>query len=157
MKENRHAYIYGNAVRETIPVPEPRETDRRKKSLDKEHKFREAYKKRHNTIVVVQKMVVVMGVLAMGFFFVLYLQAQTELTSRKNNVSNLQTELMNLKEENDAIQSVVDRQVNLEYIKVRAMELGMVYPQDAQVIEYKSNTSNYIVQHKDIPENGISK
>ncbi len=69
------------------------------------------------------------------------------------SVAALESELTQLKEENDAYYSQVMTSVDLNSIKKIAIgELGMKYPSEDQVITYKTQRSSYVRQYQDVPE-----
>ena len=68
-------------------------------------------------------------------------------------VAVLESELTELKEDNDAYESQVTSNVDLNEIKKIAIgRLGMKYPSDDQKMTYQSSTSSYVRQYQDIPE-----
>ena len=85
-----------------------------------------------------------------------YLQLQSEITSRSKHITSLQQELESAKEANNTKYNAIVNSMNLEEIRDREMnELGMVYADAEQVIEYKDPTSNTIMQYSSIPESGV--
>ena len=81
-----------------------------------------------------------------------YVQMQSRITSHSKEVSSLQKELADLKEQNNTKYNSVMDSVNLE----KAMnELGMVYATSDQVIEYESPSGDYVKQYEGIPEDGV--
>ena len=84
---------------------------------------------------------------------VTYLQLQAETTSRVKNIAALETELENLKKENDDNYTRIMTSVDLDYIRdVAINELGMVYADEDQVILYDGGTKDYVRQSQDVPK-----
>lgn len=82
-----------------------------------------------------------------------YLQLQADNTARVKNIAALETQLSDLKEDNDDEYNRVVTSVDLEEIRDIAInELGMVYAQEDQVVLYDSEGSDYVRQYADIPE-----
>lgn len=82
-----------------------------------------------------------------------YVQMQSRITSHSKEVSSLQKELADLKEQNNTKYNSVMDSVNLDEIREKAMnELGMVYATSDQVIEYESPSGDYVKQYEGIPE-----
>ena len=82
-----------------------------------------------------------------------YLQLQTEITSRKKDVASLESELNQLKEENDAYYSQVTSNVDLNEIKKKAIgSLGMKLPSDDQIMTYETEGRSYVRQYRDVPD-----
>ena len=82
-----------------------------------------------------------------------YLQLQAEMTSRVKNIAALETQLEELKKENDDNYTRIMTSVDLDYIRdVAVNELGMVYAEPDQVILYDGGTRDYVKQSGDLPE-----
>ena len=87
------------------------------------------------------------------FCCVNYLQLKAELTGKIKNVASLETEWSQLKEENDAYESQVTSETDLNQIKKIAIgRLGMTYPSDTQKRTYSVPSSSYVRQYQDVPE-----
>ena len=81
-----------------------------------------------------------------------YLQLKSELTGKIKTVANLESEWSQLKEENDAYESQVTSEVDLNQIKKIAIgRLGMNYPTDSQKKTYSVPSSSYVRQYQDVP------
>ena len=58
-----------------------------------------------------------------------------------------------MKQKNDALQNAISAALDPEKIfTIATEELGMVYPGDHQVIEYKKQESEYVRQYENIPK-----
>ena len=69
------------------------------------------------------------------------------------NVAALESELSQLKEDNDAYYSQVTSNVDLSRIKKIAMSrLDMKYPSDDQIMTYTTAASSYVRQYQDVPD-----
>lgn len=85
-----------------------------------------------------------------------YVQLQAKLTNHSKNITALQEELSELKEENNTKYNAVMDSVNLEEIREKAQnELKMVYATSDQVVEYDRPSSDYVKQYENIPEDGV--
>lgn len=85
-----------------------------------------------------------------------YVKLQSKITSESKNITALQEELTDMKEENTTRYNAVMDSVNLEDIRAKAQkELGMVYASKDQVIEYSSPSADYVKQYENIPEDGV--
>ena len=68
------------------------------------------------------------------------------------NIETQEEQLEALKSENDALQTAINTDVDLDHIyEVATNELGMVYADRNQVIRYKKTESEYVRQYEDIP------
>ena len=161
--ESRQAYMYGNIV--TKPEYEPR----RRKSSAKPKKNRSSVKRRKKVSRQVQKnrnralhmnaAYVVFLTIAATIVLLLcvnYVRLQSELTKHSKNVTALQEELADLKEENTTKYNAVVDSVNLDEIREKAInQLGMTYATPDQIVEYDNPASDYVKQYENIPENGV--
>lgn len=74
-----------------------------------------------------------------------YIQLQSDLTSKINEVSHMEKELNTMKRSNDEEMERLESSMNLEEIKRRAItELGMVYANENQIIIYHSPDQDYM-------------
>lgn len=86
-----------------------------------------------------------------------YLQLQAEVTSRSKNIASLETQLEELRKENNDNYTRIMTSVDLDYIKDKAInELGMVYANEDQVILYDGGTRDYVRQNSEIPKEDSS-
>lgn len=145
------SYVYGNTVRKEAAVPQkpakqPKEISQRVR------------KNRTKALHMSRGYVVFLAVAASVALFacVQYLQLQSEITERSKNITAMQLELQNAKEENTTRYNAIVNSMNLEVIRDKAMnELGMVYATAGQVIEYQNPANHIITQYANIPESGI--
>ena len=81
-----------------------------------------------------------------------YLQLQAETTSRVKHIASLETELEDLRKENNDNYTRIMTSVDLDHIREVAInELGMVYAEPNQVILYDGGTDDYVRQNGSIP------
>ena len=70
-----------------------------------------------------------------------------------NNIASLQSEVNDLRADNDARYKSITTSVDLNEIKKKAIkELGMSYPKEKQVVYYFIENNNYMDQYSDIPK-----
>lgn len=149
--KKQNVYVYGNTARrlEVMPEMEPKRTGQRvprnaiRKNREKARHMNPAY-------------VMFLSVACVVTFVVCfrYIQLRSEITGRIENISDLESQLSDLKIENDAEYSRVTNSVDLEEIKRIAMEeLGMVYADEEQVVMYEDKEAEYFRQYEDVPKN----
>lgn len=81
-----------------------------------------------------------------------YLTLQSANTAAAAEVAALQSQLNTMKLDNEEEYSRIMSSVNMEEIKVRAIEqLGMQYAQEGQVIEVPCATDDYVRQYQLMP------
>ena len=91
--------------------------------------------------------------LFMGLLCFRYIQLQTEVNTRIRKIEVQKTQLDKLRQKNDALQNAINTSVNPEAVyEIATKELGMVYPGEHQVIEYKKSESEYVRQYENIPK-----
>lgn len=174
-RSNRGVYVDGNAARRLQETPAKRkrppqadiarkrakevrqqEAARREKSAKPSRQLsREAQQNREKALNMNRGFVIFLAVVSVAvlFFCVHYLQLKSEVTAQIKAVAALESELSELKEDNDAYESQVTSNVDLNEIKKIAIgRLGMKYPSDDQKMTYETSKSSYVRQYQDIPE-----
>ena len=82
-----------------------------------------------------------------------YLQVQGNIVQLDRDMLVLEQELTTLKAENAALEDGLSGQVDWEEVYLTAVgELGMVYPNNNEVITYESTERGHVIQYQDIPE-----
>lgn len=150
----RQMYVYGSAVPK--PAYEPRRRTERPEQPKKVS--RQVKQNRKQAMGMSKAYVVFLAVAAVLMLMVCvnYVQLRSELISRSKNITALQEELVALNEENTTKYNAIMDSVNLEQVREKAMnELGMVYANESQVVEYDNPTGDYIKQYEQIPEEGV--
>lgn len=175
---NRGMYVEGNTVRRIAEVPDRRrqpgrqqpgrrkQTDRNRRSVQaapapaaipkqKRQLSEAAQKNRQKATAMNWGFVVFLAVVCTAILFcsVNYLRYKSEITARMRSVANLEEELAQLKEDNDAYYSQVTSNVDLNQIKKTAIgRLGMRYPSDDQTVSYSISGNSYVRQYQDVPD-----
>ena len=175
---NRGMYVEGNTVRRIAEVPDRRrqpgrqqpgrrkQTDRNRRSVQaapapaavpkqKRQLSEAAQKNRQKATAMNWGFVVFLAVVCTAILFcsVNYLRYKSEITARMRSVANLEEELAQLKEDNDAYYSQVTSTVDLNQIKKTAIgRLGMRYPSDDQTVSYSTSGNSYVRQYQDVPD-----
>lgn len=162
--ESRESYIDGNVVRNLQAQQrkeqvhqeyiERREEERERRNRQRQARFAtQRNKERALQISPGYVLFLAATIGVMVVVFACYLQLQSDLNKRVQNVAALETELLNLRNDNDAQEKKISNSVNLDNIRQRAMnELGMVYPQKEQIEYFEVENSDYMNQYEDIPE-----
>ncbi len=141
------SYVYGNTVRKLEPKRRQEEPEQKELPVKKpHHEVRKNRDKAHymNAGYVVFLMA---ALCAAAFILVNYVQLQAELTNLTKSVAASQSTLNRLKVANDEEYNRILSSINLEEIKrIAIMELGMVYAQEGQIIEYENESGDYMRQ-----------
>ena len=166
----QNVYVDGNAVRRLQEIPDRRYSSGRPAQNKKRKSSRSAasakasgrarevsrttQRNRRKAMSMGRGYVVFLTVVSVAvlFFCVYYLQLRADVTGRIKTVAALETELSELREENDAYESQVNSDVDLNRIKKIAIgRLGMNYPRDDQKKTYRMSNNSYVRQYQDIP------
>jgi len=87
-----------------------------------------------------------------AFVLVGYVSVKSDITNRLNHISALETQLNDLKLENDATYSRINSNMDLEEIRTTAInELGMTYAKEGQTETFHSANGDYVRQLQQIP------
>lgn len=155
MAEVRSYYFTeGNTVRQVAaPLPDrhTRERERQEELArrQKRQQRKHAAMMRSKRIYAIYISFVVL--MACGLF-VGYVNLTNSITTHMDNISELETQVTELKAENSAAQSRIDTATNLSEIKNTAMnELGMVYANADQIVYYNMDNNDYMSQYHKIP------
>jgi cell division protein FtsL len=152
----RRYYVSGNTVRELdSPERRARIASQREREEARRRKARRnaARRNRQRAMEMSLGYVVFLTVCvaAIACMAAMYINVQSEMTSRMKNVASLQSQVIELQADNDARYKALTSSVDLNHIKEIAMnELGMTYPKESQVIYYSIDNSNYMDQYEDI-------
>lgn len=150
-------YVYGNVVRKTQAAPLRRPQTENRPAQPK-RTSRQVAKNRNRAMSISPAYALFLSVAAICAVFVcvVYLNLQSGVISRSENVTALQEELANLTEANTTRYNAAANSVNIEMVRDRAMnEMGMVYASQGTVIEYDRPAGDYVKQYSDIPESGV--
>lgn len=155
------AYVYGNTARAVQPAPSV--TQQRQKKAAELERQAEQYRRMNHRVRRNQEkalqmdlpyvlMLTIAAACAL-FICVSYLHMQATISARITHIEQLEQEVENLRSENDALQTRINTEIDLDHVyQVATEELGMVYANRDQVILYDKTESEYVRQYEDIPE-----
>lgn len=149
-------YVNGSTVRRLEGEPE----ERRRRQLEKE---REIKKKQHRyaakrnrerashispgyVLFCTMAMLITCGVC------VAYIQIQSDITGRMKHISRLESQVADLRADNDAAMKRIDLSTDLDAVKKKALEIGMKYAAAEQIVYYSIEDDDYMNQYADIPQ-----
>ena len=140
-------YIDGNTVRKT-QLETLLEEDPKKQLHQRARKNRE--KAVHMNFGYVAFLV---GALVlMGIILISYINLRSEITSSINRISQMESELYSLQQENDEYETRINSSVNLEDVRRIAIEeLGMKYASEGQIINVEGGSDDYVRKYAEIP------
>ena len=153
---------YGNTAPKAEPVREPapkkqevQRPKRQEKQSPKQEREPRVYAKprvEHN-IGFFSMCILVAAILATLYTCFMYLKVQSETVVITKEIRQLEDELENLQDRNDAVCNEVLDTVNLDEVyRIAVQELGMVYPNKNRTVYYQSDDTGYVRQFGDIPK-----
>ncbi len=155
---SKRYYVDGNTVREINPQEERRkqrqrqqreEENRRKNRRNAARRNRERALHMSRAYVAFLTSCVIISAFAAGY----YVRSQAQVISSMKQVAALESQVTDLKTDNDAKLKRIETSVDLDQIKDVAMnQLGMTYASSEQIQYYSVDNSNYMNQYSDIPE-----
>ncbi len=132
------SYVYGSAE---LNVQQEMEQQPRRALSNATRKNRD--KARHMSLGYVLFLVLAMCVA--GYVLIHYIQLQADITTATERIASQEKELNNLKVTNDEELSRITSSIDMEEVKRVAIgELGMVYPQEGQIITYSNEGKDYV-------------
>ena len=155
----QETYVSGNTVRVAEPgrgMQDPQQARKHRRELTRQLAMARAVRRNQEKALNMDLPYVIMLTLAAICALsicVSYLHIQSTIASRIHHIEVLEQELEQLKSENDALQTAINTDIDLDYVyKVATEELGMVYANRNQVLLYDKTESEYVRQYEDIPK-----
>lgn len=141
-------YIQGSAVRK-LDVTREIEQSPKKKQSNAARKNRE--KAEHMSLGYV--LFLSIALLATGCILVGYIRLQSDITNSIKHIASLESELNDLKLENDEEYNRITSSIDLEEVRrIAIQELGMKYAEEGQIVVFESENNDYVKQMAPIPD-----
>ncbi len=151
-----HTYEDGSAIRRLDAAPDYHEERKKRKeerriSEQKRRRRRAARRNRERALKMSAGYVAFLAVcvVAVAFTAVAYVNLQSDITIHQKSIAVLESEISNLKIENDTKYKRITTAIDLKKIKQKAKKLGMKYPSKKQVVYYTIENSDYMTQYSD--------
>ena len=153
----KNYYVNGNTVRELeAPVRRDPRTRREMEEVRRRKNRRNAARRNRQRAMEMNRGYVVFltgCVLVTALTAVLFVQMQSQMTNHMRSVASLESQVVNLRADNDARYKEITTSVDLNHVKdVAINELGMTYPKEKQVVYYTIENNNFMDQYRDIPK-----
>ena len=105
-------------------------------------------------IDLISAMLLICAIAATLLVCVNYLKVQSDVVQLNKSISTLEKQISGLEKENNALASVLENEkYDLETVYQMAVGiLGMVYPNNNEIIYYNNESEGYFRQYQDIPE-----
>ncbi len=150
-------YVNGNTVRELeSPVRRDGRTQEEIEEVRRRKRRRNAARRNRQRAMEMNRGYVFFltaCVFAVAIMAVMLVDMQSRLTTRMQNIENLQDKTVDLRADNDARYKNAVTSLDLNHVKDEAVnKLGMSYPKEDQIIYYTVDNNNFMDQYSDIPE-----
>ena len=154
----QRALRYNNAVPEKpireIPEPERRTTVRPERRTTARPEKRTYRQPRYMTSIGKSTMLVLtLAIAATLYCCIEFLKLQYQVNKMEKEIVSLENTLNEMVTENNAAYEQIKTAYDLDYVyNVAVNELGMVYPNNNEIITLKSTDESYVRQYADIPD-----
>ena len=148
-------YVEGNTVRKVERVPRYEEQERgHQQKRNVSHTV--TVRRNQEKALRMSKSYVVfltMAVTVFGVFCGAYIKLQSDVTARMKAIASLESQVTDLKADNDEAYKRINTAVDLDAIKAKAIdELGMFYATQDQIVYYSVDKTDYMNQYNEIPQ-----
>ena len=151
MATQKHTYIYSSTAPKLEPTPQRRpnrEVERRTAPQRTQKVQAKPYPVNMPLLVMS-----IIAFLALGAMMIQYIRLNSEITAIANANTKLESQISDLRAENDEYYGRIMNSVDLEKIReVAIMDLGMVYASEDQVVTYDSHMDDYVQQSRIIKD-----
>ena len=140
--------IYGNVVREIEPYSIPVQKDRERR-LEQERKEKIRRNRQRQMMIDAGYMLfLTVAVMITMVVCIQFLHLKAEVQTETNKVAAAKEEIIDLQAKNDAAYNKVLTSVDLDVIRQKAVEYGMVPAGKNQIIKFTSNEDDYMTTYK---------
>jgi len=129
-----------------------------KQSLEKRKLAQQIKRNRHRALAITRGYATFLTIAAIMAVVVcvMYLQMNANIMHNSREVAGLRRQLTDITAANEAAYQVVRESIDLEQIRVRAVEeMGMISVHEGRIIEYRRPTEVHVFVHYEIPRDGV--
>ena len=149
-------YVDGNTVRRLEGEPEERRRRQEERERAKRRRqTRHAARRNRERVMGISPGYVIFCTAVFLLFCtvcVSYIQLQSDITGRMRRISRLESQVADLKADNDAAMKRIDLSTDLDTVKQQALGLGMHYAGSDQIVYYSVDDEDFMNQYSDIPQ-----
>ena len=146
MAEIKRYIVDGNTVRQVYEQPERREEQ---EIRVRPHHEAVPAKVRVNVPYVLMLLAVT---LLFGYLCFSYLKVNASINASMNRIANMEEQLAKVRSENAVRENRLSAQMDLEEVfRIAVDEMGMVYPDENEVVVYTEQMREHVRQYEDIP------
>lgn len=152
------AYVEGSAARVYDVEPLRREQERKRREEEYQRRERERRNPYSRTVELpgvhrASVLFLIMAVAAVFYVCFSYVQTQNQLHEQRQQVVAIQSDIAQMKEDNEQeYQTVVDSVDLADVYRKATQELGMVRAKKDQVYTYQNKKSDMVKQYGEIPD-----
>lgn len=142
-------YLYGSAAPkyETIPQKRPRREE--EKHLQPNSVKKQKVQAKPSPVNVPILILTLAAFVAIGAMMIQYISLSSEISALSNSIASLESQVSDLRAENDEYYGRIMSSVDLEKVReIAIMDLGMVYASEDQIITYDSQVDDYVEQSR---------
>lgn len=153
LEENNRDNIKENTVRKkNITKPKKAEAIRQPVSVDNKAEARiQKNKARFLSFDWKYTLITLIAVIMCASAAMFYLHGTVRLNVMEKQISDLKTEKTTLLSKQSALQSEIDKSINLDEIKAYAeKQLHMIVPKDSKILFYQGETYDYFRQYESV-------
>ncbi len=81
-----------------------------------------------------------------------YIHFQSDIINKTKVISSLESQIVDLRADNDAALKRIELSTDLDAIKEQALSFGMKYAAPDQIFYYSVQDNDYMNQYSDIPD-----
>lgn len=127
---------------------------RRKREAAGRAESPEVARNRRKALIVNRAYVVFLALISIAtvLMCVRYLRLKETITAQISRNENLESELVSLRSENDALLETISNEIDWAYIRDAAVnKLGMKYATKEQIVWYNTEDLYYVKQYQEVP------
>ena len=151
MATQKITYLYGSAAPKLEPTPQrrPLREEERRTAPQRRQKVQAKPYPVNMPLLVLS----IVAFVALGAMMIQYIRLNSEITAITAVNTKLESQISDLRAENDEYYGRIMNSVDLEKVReVAIMDLGMVYASEGQVITYDSHMDDYVEQSRVIKD-----
>ena len=142
-------YVYGNAVRQPQRAPQRKQAPRK---VERPQAKPITTTRKNSKYTIPYFMFLIGSLVFCGFVLVSHVSVKSEITATNEEITRLESQLNNIRLENDEDYSRIKNGIDLDEIRMKAIgKLGMTYATEGQIIYYSELDDDYVRQVSDIP------
>jgi len=152
-EEERASVRYRRMRQEQMMQEQQRREEERQIEQQRAQQRRRKAKQQKAKLDLISIFCMVATLVTVGYICVSYLRVQESITVRTKEIAGKESELAELKTENDIEYNRVEADVDLKQIyKIATKQLGMVHADKENVIPYSEIKSDFVKQYGEIPD-----